>query len=520
MQNLLEQVRHWMVYKPKGIMVYEGDKTFTYAEIYDRARRFAGGLKKLGIKKGMRVGVLMFNNYRWYDLYYGLAAAGCILVPLNYRLANPEIEYQINDSGCRMMVFDPEFTKVVDDIKGNLKSVEHYAYTGDEAPFKGAIPYDTLLDADPFEADVTADDVFGIYYTGGTTGLAKGVMLTHKNILANAFQLCTHINLTGDHLAMHAAPMFHLADGASNFAVTLAGGSHVSVKAFEPLAVLKAIEKYKVTCALLVPTMINMLINHPDAGKYDLTSMRLIWYGASPIAPDVLQRAINVFKCDFCQLYGMTEAGPIVTVLLPEDHMVDPDDPKSVRKLRAAGREIIGVQMRVVDKSGNDVKPGEIGEVTAKGDNIMAGYWAKPVETEEVLSKDGWYQTRDLAEIDENGYIYIVDRAKDMIISGGENIYTVEVEGALYKHPAILETAVIGVPDERWGEAVKACVVLKAGAKATESEIIDFCRKLIAAYKCPKSVDFLDAIPKSGAGKILKRELRDKYWKGHARGVA
>jgi long-chain acyl-CoA synthetase len=313
--------------------------------------------------------------------------------------------------------------------------------------------------------------------------------------------------------------MFHLADGAANFAITLAGGSHVSVKAFEPLAVLKTIEKYKVTCALLVPTMINMLINHPDVGKYDLSSMRLIWYGASPIAPEVLQRAMDIFKCDFCQLYGMTEAGPILTVLLPKDHIVDSNDPKSVKKLMSAGRQIIGVQLRVVDKSGKDVKPGEVGEVIAKGDNIMVGYWGKPVETEEVLTKDGWYWTRDLAEIDENGYIYIVDRAKDMIISGGENIYSIEVESVLYKHPAVLEAAVIGCPDEKWGEAVKACVVLKPGMKATESEIIDFCKKRIASYKCPKSVDFLDALPKSGAGKIMKRELREKYWKGRPRRV-
>ena len=519
MRSLLDQVRHWTIYKPNNIMVYEGDRTFTYREIFDRARRLAGGLKKLGIKKGMRVGALMFNHYRWYDLYYGLAAAGCILVPLNYRLAGPEILYQLNDSGCKMLIFDPEFVKVVGDIKGSLKTVEHFVFTGKEMPFPSVIEYDKLLDAEPFEEDVTEDDVFGIYYTGGTTGLAKGVMLTHKNIIANAFNLCIHIKLSHEHLAMHAAPMFHLADGASNFAVTLAGGQHVSVKAFDPLAVLKAIQQYKVTCALMVPTMINMLINHPDVGKYDLSSMKLIWYGASPIAPDVLKRAMDVFKCDFCQLYGMTEAGPIVTVLLPEDHLVKPDDPKSMRKLRAAGRVITGVQMRVVDKDGNDAKPGGIGEVYARGNNIMPGYWAKPVETEEVLTRDGWYQTRDLAEIDEEGYIYIVDRAKDMIISGAENIYTVEVENAIYKHPAVLEVAVVAVPDERWGEAVKACVVLKPGMSAKEEDIINFCKTQIASYKCPKSVDFLDAIPKSGAGKILKRELREKYWKGYVRRV-
>jgi long-chain acyl-CoA synthetase len=205
---------------------------------------------------------------------------------------------------------------------------------------------------------------------------------------------------------------------------------------------------------------------------------------------------------------------------MPEDHHSDANDPGSLKRLRAAGRPIIGVRMKVVKQNGEEVKPGEVGEVFAKGDNIMAGYWGKPVETEEVLGRNGWYQTRDLAEVDEQGYITIVDRAKDMIISGGENIYTVEVEAALYKHPAVLEAAVIGVPDVRWGEAVKACVVLKPGLTATETEMIEFCKKHIAAYKCPKSVDFIEAIPKSGAGKMLKRELRDKYWQGQARGVA
>ncbi len=519
MRSLLDQVRHWTIYKPNDVMVYEGDLRFSYCEIFHRALRLAGGLKKLGVRKGMRVGALMFNHYRWYDLYYGLAAAGCVLVPLNYRLANPEIVYQLNDSGCAMLIFDPEFAGGVEEVKDSLKTVEHFVFTGKEMPFAGALDYDGLLDAEPFEEDVSEDDLFGIYYTGGTTGLAKGVMLTHKNIIANAFNLCVHTKLAHDHLAMHAAPMFHLADGASNFAVTLAGGRHVSVKAFDPSAVLKVIEQYKVTCGLLVPTMINMLINHPDVGSYDLSSMKLIWYGASPIAPDVLRRAMNVLKCDFCQLYGMTEAGPIVTVLPPEDHLVNPDDPGSMRKLRAAGRAVTGVRVRVVDGDGNDVKPGGIGEVYARGNNIMSGYWEKPAETQDVLGKDGWYQTRDLARIDEEGYIYIVDRAKDMIISGAENIYTVEVENALYKHPAVLEAAVVGVPDHRWGEAVKACVVLKPGMSADAEDIIGFCKTQIASYKCPKSVDFLDAIPKSGAGKILKRVLREKYWEGHVRKV-
>ncbi|MBN2515901.1 MAG: long-chain-fatty-acid--CoA ligase [Deltaproteobacteria bacterium] len=519
MRSLLDQVRHWVVKEPQKFMVYDEDRKFTYEQIYDRARRFSGGLRKLGVGKKARIGVIMFNSYRWYDLYYGLSAAGCILVPLNFRLANPEILYQINDSGCKVLIFDPEFTNVVQGIKSSLKTVEHFVYTGETSPFDEAIPYDSLLDAEPFEENITPDNVFGIYYTGGTTGLAKGVMLSHKNILANALNFATDVHFGADHVQLSAAPMFHLADGAMNFTITLTGGAHASIKAFEPVAVFQAIEKFKCTTALLVPTMINMLNNHPDATKYDLSSLRLIVYGASPIAPDVLQKAIDLFQCDFCQLYGMTEAGPILTVLQPEDHKVDPDNPESVKLLRSCGREVTGVQLRVVDKDGNDAKPGEAGEIWARGDNIMMGYWGKPIETEEVLHEDGWYETRDIAQMDENNYLYVVDRSKDMIISGAENIYTVEVENAVYKHPAVLEAAVIGVPDDRWGEVVKACVVLKQGMPVTESELIEFCRQHIASYKCPKSVDFMGSIPKSGAGKILKRELREMYWKEHERRV-
>ena len=520
MQSLLDQIRHWAMIAPERTMVREGDRTFSYGEVFDRARRLAGGLGKAGLEKGDRVAVLLYNQYRWYDLYYGAAAAGCVLVPINYRLAPPEIAYQLEDSGCKALVYEPEFAKVVEQLKPSLKTVKHLVCTGDPAAHGGTMSYEALLDAAPTEADVGESDVFGIYYTGGTTGLAKGVILTHKAILANATQLVLDSGMSGDHVAMHAAPMFHLADGAVNFAVTMVGGCHVSVRAFDPLAVLRCIEEHRVSLALLVPTMINVLINHPAARQHDLSSMRSLYYGASPIAPDVLQKAMALFGCEFSQLYGMTEAGPILTVLRPDDHKVDPARPETLRRLRAAGRPILGVRLRVVDVQGNEVGVGEVGEVVAKGDNLMSGYWAKPAETKDVLDADGWYHTRDLAEIDAQGYVYIVDRAKDMIISGGENIYTVEVESALYKHAAVLEASVIGVPDPQWGEAVKACVVLKPGATATSDEIIAHCKSLIASYKCPKTVDFMDALPKSAAGKMLKRELRGKYWKGEARGVA
>ncbi len=518
MRNLLDQIRHWAKMVPEKVLVIDGDTTLTYAETLDRALRFAGGLNKLGVEKKSRVAAIMYNTYRFYDLYYGTSAGGQIFVPINFRLAGPEIAYQINDSGAEVLIMDLDFEPVIKEIKDSLKTVKHFVYTSEKSPFTGAIPYDSILDAAPFETDVTGADLFGIYYTGGTTGLAKGVMLSHRNILANAFNLVSHVGLKSDQIALHAAPMFHLADGAINFAVTLVGGSHVLVKVFEPLAVFEAVQKHKTTFPLWVPTMINALANHPDVDKYDLSSLKLIAYGASPVSPTLLRKAYEVFQCDFIQLYGMTEAAPIVTILTPEDHKKALADPAAEGLLKAAGRQVLGVEAKVVDIDGTEIAVGEVGEVIARGDTIMQGYWGKPIETEAALI-DGWYWTKDLARRDQNNYIYIVDRAKDMIISGAENVYSIEVEDALSKHPDVMETAVVGIPDEKWGETIKGIVVLKPGASVSEEELIIFCKKYIASYKSPKSIEFIDALPKSGAGKILKRELRDTYWKDSERGV-
>lgn len=518
MRNLLDQLKHWHKMKPQDVFVVDGEMRLTYDDVLQRALRFAGGLNRFGVAKGARIASINFNSYRYYDLYYGLSAGGFVFVPLNFRLAGPEIAYQINDSGAEVLILDPEFEEVISKIKNSLTSVKHFVYTGAQCGMAGALPYDSLLESEPYTAAVSENDLFGIYYTGGTTGLAKGVMLSQRNLISNAFHLVAHIGLSEGHVTLHSAPMFHLADGATNFAATLAGGSHVLVKAFEPISVLNAIQTHNVTFSLFVPTMINALVNHPEVGKYDLGSLKLLAYGASPISTTLLKRAYEVFSCEFMQLYGMTEEGPIVTVLTPQEHRKALTTAGEEGLLKAAGRQIIGVEARVVDGAGNDVKPGEVGEVITRGDNIMQGYWNKPQETAAALI-DGWYWTKDLARIDGENYIYIVDRAKDMIISGAENIYSVEVEDALSRHPAVMEAAVIGVPDEKWGEAVKGIVVLKPGHTATEVELRDFCRELIAGYKVPKSISFLDALPKSGAGKILKRELRKKFWAGSDRQV-
>ena len=519
MKNLLGQLKHWAKLTPSKEFVFDGDVTLTFKEVYDRALRFAGGLKALGLERQSRVAPLIFNSYKWYDLYYGLSAGCFVNVPLNYRLAGPELAHQINDSEAEVVIVDPEFFKLLEQIKDDIPKVRHFVYIGEEKPFEGAIPYDNLLEGDSYEAEESSeDDLFGIYYTGGTTGLAKGVMLSHKNIISNAFHLAAAMKLGQDQIGFHSAPMFHLADGAINFGITMGGGSHVLVKAFEPVSVLQAIERYRPTATLFVPTMINMLANHPKVGDYDLSSIKNIFYGASPISPALLRKAVEVFKCDFAQLYGMTEAGPILTILFPEEHRLGLSSQDHEYLLKAAGRQIIGAEVRVVGDDGHEVPTGEVGEIIARADNIMQGYWNRPKETAEAL-KDGWYWTKDMAYMDKDHYVYVVDRAKDMIISGGENIYSVEVEDALMAHPSVLETAVIGVPHKDWGESVLGVVVLKPGESAAAEELRDFCKQRIASYKVPKSIEFVEALPKSGAGKLLKKDLREKYWQGADRRV-
>jgi long-chain acyl-CoA synthetase len=516
--NLLGQLENWKKINPSKAFVYDGDIVLTFAETFDRALRFAGGINALGLKAGDRVAPLALNSYRWYDLYYGFSAGRFVNVPLNYRLAGPELAHQVNDSGAKIVIVDIAFKDLIIQIKDQMPNVEYFVYIGDEAPFEGAIPYDSLLNAEPYVADgPKEDDLFGIYYTGGTTGIAKGVMLTHKNIISNASHLISAMKLDENQRALHSAPMFHLADGAINFAITMSGGSHVLVN-FEPTAVLKAIQRYQPTATLWVPTMINMLANMPNIAEFDLSSLKYVFYGASPISPALLRKAVDVFKCDFIQLYGMTEGGPILTILFPEDHTEGLTNPGKAHLLKAAGRQIIGVEVRVVDEHGTDVQPGEVGEVIARGDNIMQGYWNRDKETAEALI-DGWYWSKDLARIDADRYVYIVDRAKDMIISGGENVYSVEVEDAIMSHPAVLETAVIGIPHKDWGESVHAVVVLKPDMSTTGEELRGHCKKMIASYKVPKSVDFVRELPKSGAGKLLKKEVRAKYWEGVDRNV-
>ena len=505
-----------------------GETTYTWSQFAYRTDCLARGLAQLGIERGDRMAVLMLNCHRYFELYYACARMGAVIVPLNTRLAPPEIAFILNDSEARMLIVDQIFASHASKPQC-FSSVQQTVYSGpstEKAP-AGMHHYEHLVQQGATRrtsADqvVGEEDLFGVFYTGGTTGRAKGVMLSHQNIISNAMHAIMTIGINSRDVYLHAAPMFHLGDLGGAFAITLMGAQHVFLPAFQPAQILQTIQAplgaHRVTITMLVPTMINALLNHPEVDSYDVSSLRTLIYAASPMPVELLKQGLKKWGQIFVQGYGMTETAPILTILPQWDHIVD-GTPEQVRRLSSCGKQVLGVEVRVINARGEEVKPGEIGEIIVRGPNVMLGYWRQPEATAEAL-KDGWMRTGDLATVDEEHYLYIIDRAKDMIISGGENIYSVEVEQALYTHPAVLEAAVIGIPHDYWGEAVHAVVVCKPGRQVSSEELIAHARTQIAGYKVPRSIQFrTEALPKSGAGKILKRELREPYWVGKSRNV-
>jgi long-chain acyl-CoA synthetase len=508
--------RYW----PDKLAVVCGEHRLSYREFGARTRKLAAALRALGIGKGDRVAALMLNCHRYLEMYAACFELGAVIVPLNIRLAPPEITYIVNDAEAAALFVDERLSPLAKSVRPQLTTVRDIVYTGEEEPPVGMSAYEQLV-ADAKElrdpADMREEDLAGLFYTGGTTGLPKGVMLTQRNLCANALQVIPALDPRNDDIYLHSTPMFHLSGGPSAWLFFWKGATHVVERGFEPGDALRLVARERVSRVTWVPTMITMLLEHPALATTDCSSLRTITYGASAIAPDRLTRAMSAFGCHFVQAFGMTEASPVLTMLLAEEHQPQGDE-RALRRLLSCGRALFGVSLRVVDQAGEEAPAGVVGEVTARGANIMVGYWRKPEETAAVL-KDGWYYTGDMGMLDEDGYLYIVDRKKDMIISGGENVYSIEVEVALSSHPAVLECAVIGVPDERWGEAVKAVVALRPDMQATAEELTAHCRAQLASYKCPRSVEFREALPKSGANKVLKRELRAPYWQGEQRAV-
>jgi fatty-acyl-CoA synthase len=509
--------RNQKLYPNNTACIFEG-RNFTWTELDERVNRLANALLSLGVKRADRVVILSKNCNQYIEAYFGCARSASVCTAINYRLTPRELHYVIENSEAKIVIVSDEFLDAIKEVSPRLKNAQHYICVG-RTP-EGMLDYEELLaKASPVKPEVEQheDDVVLQMYTSGTTGLPKGAMLTHRNLVTNAIGCSFDMHFQHGDCILMVAPLYHMAAGMCTLSTILQGGPIFLHRDFNPMAILDDMEGGQVTLALFIPVMVNFLLQIPGIEERDFSRIRGIIYGASPMPVEVLRKAIEVFQCDFVQGYGQTESSAVLCILRPEDHVIE-GTPEQLKRLGSAGRQVLGSDVRVVDENGNDVKPGQIGEVIGRGHNVMKGYWKMPEATADTI-RDGWLHTGDLATVDEAGYVYILDRIKDMIISGGENIYSREVEEILYMHPAVADAAVIGVPDENWGETVKAFVVLRDGEKANEEEIIDFTRKHLAGFKRPRSVQFIDSLPRNLSGKVLKKELREPYWEGQDRAV-
>jgi acyl-CoA synthetase (AMP-forming)/AMP-acid ligase II len=523
---LTETLRRGLRLFPQKQAIVCGEKRWTYQEFSNRINRLSHCLIGFGIKKDDKVAILHPNCHTFLESYYAIPQIGAISVPINYRLSPREIAFILQDSESKILIADSMFKHQVNVIRGEMGGIKRILWTGDlqESDDPIDLNYEKILHEAEFSSipypSIDSEDIAQIYYTSGTTGRPKGVMLSHKNVTTHALGTIAEIHLTDGDVWIHVAPLFHLADAWATWAVSWVGGTHVLVREFDVKVVLETIVREKVTLTNLIPTMVNLMVNHPDIGKLDYSSLRVLLSGGAPIAPEVVRKIVETFKCDYIQTYGMTETSPYLTLSILKKHLKKLPIEDQLRFKSKTGREFIGVELKVINDQGKAIKKDEkeVGEIIVKGDTVTKGYWKLPEETKKSI-KDGWLYTGDMAVIDEEGYVTIVDRKKDMILTGGENVYSTEVENVLYMHPAILECAVVGVPDQTWGEAVKGIVVLKPGWKATEQAIIQFCRERMAHYKAPKSIDFIESLPKTGSGKIHKKSLKDKYWEGYKKKV-
>lgn len=493
---------------PTRTCLADGDRAFGWGETVERVSRFAGALAGLGLKAGDRVAFLGENTHHILEFYMAAPWAGLIGATINTRWAEAEMVYALEDSGASVLIADDHFVGAAPELARRAADVTTLIHAGAGPPPEGMLSLEALMaGVDPLEDALRGEhETTALFFTGGTTGRSKGVMLSPATLVPTALQVQIRTALTADSVLLHAAPLFHMAAGGMSYAAFGVGATQAVVPRFEPGAVLAAVEKYRATHVLWVPTMLQMILDHPDFDKYDLSSLRRIVYGAAPMPEALLRQGMErIPSAGFVQMYGMTELSPIATDLQPEDH--DPNGPNAHR-LRSAGQPSGGVDLRIVSPDGNDVARGETGEVIVRSPGVMEGYWGQPELTAEAV-RDGWMHTGDAGYLDEDGYLYVVDRIKDMIISGGENIFSAEVENAIYKHPAVQECAVVGLPDPKWGEIVCAYVRRANGTAIDEAALMAHCQSLIAPFKCPKRVVFAESdLPKTGAGKIQKTEIR------------
>ena len=487
--------------------------SYTYAEHLDRVERLIGGMRSLGIGRDDRFAVLALNSTEYLALYHAAFLGGGVINPLNLRFAPRELVHVLRDSGTTACFVGPVFAPVLEVVREEA-GIEHVVLVGD-ADVPHTATFDELVSSDPVLPDEGEEsDPVILMYTGGTTGMPKGVLLDQRAELLNVYHITIAIQRGPDSVNLLQTPMFHAASVYAAVGGPALGGHTVILPMFEPGAVLDAVERFRPTITTMVPTMIGLTMAHPEFRPERLGGLRDLVYGASPMPEPLLRTLLELYpETNIWQGYGMTESSSVITVLGPVEHRI------GGKYLQSAGYPLLGVELSIQDALGRRLPAGETGEVCARGGNYMIGYWKQPEATEEVF-RDGWYHTGDAGYLDEDGYLYLVDRVKDMIVTGGENVYSSEVENALAGHPAVQQVAVIGIPHEQWGEAVHAVVVLRDGHVVTEGELVTHAREWVAGYKVPKSFEFrVEPLPLSGAMKVLKRELRAPYWEGRERTI-
>jgi long-chain acyl-CoA synthetase len=512
--------RNALLYPEQEAIIYKSER-ITFSEYNSRVNKLIHALQAMGVKKGDVIGVLSWNCLEYADVYGAAMKGGFIISPFNPRLQEKELDYILNYSEANTLFVGPELVDITNSLRPRLTKIKNFvSFEGSAASMK--CHSDILASYPSSEPDtqVGEDDLMAIFYTSGTTGLPRGSLYTHARLLDNTKNLVIAMGLQPGDRHIQIMPLFHIGGSHHFRAFLFIGGANIIMhqRSFDVAATLQTIQNEQATDIHIVPTHLATMLALPDLEKYNLKSIKRMWYAASPMPVELLKKGIATWGYIFAQGYGQTECGPDATDLPREDHKLANINTEEHNILASAGRPCLGAHVRIVDENNNDVNPGVIGEVIVQSKHLMVEYWQKPEDTKETIV-DGWLHTGDMGYYDEKGYIYLVDRKKDMIVSGGENVFSREVEDILYRHPAVQEAAVIGVPDPKWVERVHAVVVLKEGAQVTADELIAFCKKHIAGYKAPKSVAFVDSLPKNPTGKIMKRELKEKYWKGHKRKI-
>ncbi len=501
----------------KVAIVFEG-KRYTFSQLNDRVNSLVNALSKLGVEKGDRVAVLQVNCNQCVEAYFAVAKLGAIYVPLNFRVKGDELTYMLNSSEANTLFIGERYIDLVNSLRSGLTSMKNFISI--ESKHDGMLYYEDMLSSSPSEevfTEISDDDTTILMYTAGTTGLPKGVMLSHNSFAIYVLENVTPADPELDERNILTVPLYHVAGIQAMMAAIYGGRTLIMERQFGAVEWMELVEAEKANRAMMVPTMLKQLIDHPDFSKHDLSCLQVITYGAAPMPLEVIKRAMEVFPgVSFINAFGQTETASTITTLGPEDHIItgtEEEREKKLKRLSSIGRPMSDVEMKVVDEEGRELPLWQVGEIVARGPRVMTGYWKDKEKTEKTIDKEGWVHTGDMGYMDEDGYFFLAGRATDMIIRGGENISPEEVEAVLHSHPKIEEAAVVGIPDEEWGEQPRAVVVLKQGETATPDEIIEYCRAKMSSFKRPRSVIFVNELPRNPMGKVLKRVLREQYGK-------